>query len=212
MPALAAILARQRPRLVHGEPGGRLLVWECFGRQIRWRPHRPQVVELEGPPLLLEELERLLAQALPRHAPPTRPTPPIPARPEQKGPEQTPRSPRNVRVMDCDGRPLRPTTRARAANDVAAGRAEWVGPDAIRLRYSPLADALVREQVRRRDGGRCRWCGAHTRGTALLVPRARGGRVTLANCVACCERCARAKGDLLPEEFARRTGFPVPRP
>lgn len=70
-----------------------------------------------------------------------------------------------------------------------------------------------RRHVLRRDGYRCRYCGA--RGPLTLdhvVPLARGGANRPCNLAAACVACNAAKGDRTPAEWARTGGAPSPFP
>ncbi len=78
-------------------------------------------------------------------------------------------------------------------------------PSVIRLsRYINIpfkGVVLTRENVFRRDGYRCQYCGTN-RDLTLdhLVPRARGGKTTWDNLVTACKRCNSIKGDFTPEK------------
>ena len=84
-------------------------------------------------------------------------------------------------------------------------RERFAFPSVIRLRryvqlpYRPVP--MTRDNILRRDGYRCAYCG---RSGALtldhVLPRAQGGRSTWTNLVAACQPCNAAKGDRSPEE------------
>lgn len=58
----------------------------------------------------------------------------------------------------------------------------------------------------KRGARRCHYCGCNlTRATIRadhVVPLSRGGYDKLSNCVASCEPCNQAKGNMMPDEFA----------
>ncbi len=61
--------------------------------------------------------------------------------------------------------------------------------------------ALTRENIYRRDGGRCVYCGSrHALTLDHLVPRSKGGRSSWDNLLTACRKCNAQKGDLTPEE------------
>jgi hypothetical protein len=55
----------------------------------------------------------------------------------------------------------------------------------------------------RRDGGRCRYCGAPATELDHVKPYSRGGLTVAANLVAACSPCNKSKGDKTPEEWRR---------
>lgn len=64
----------------------------------------------------------------------------------------------------------------------------------------------------KQQDGRCYWCGARITSTPTcdhLIPLSRGGRDHYENVVAAHERCNKAKGDKLPEEFAEPGKFDI---
>jgi 5-methylcytosine-specific restriction endonuclease McrA len=69
-------------------------------------------------------------------------------------------------------------------------------------RRAPLR--FCRENVFRRDGCRCQYCGAVLRARELtfdhVLPRARGGRTDWDNIVTCCRPCNDHKRDRTPDE------------
>lgn len=80
-------------------------------------------------------------------------------------------------------------------------RAEYPLPVVIRLRdYVRLPFkkvALTRQNVFRRDGHRCVYCGSgHDLTLDHVIPRAKGGRTHWLNLVTACRRCNSQKGDL----------------
>lgn len=216
---LAALFKARGAGEVSFSPDGLWCTLNVYGRRIHLHRLNRQA-RLEGEPLSWGELEQALAghwvesarvkrsaeaQRVVRRAPlggttPGGVAPSAVVREEPGVGSAEPRvgsagrrpSPRDVAVFDRDGRRLRSTTRMKAENRVHAGRAEWMGPAAIRLTRSPLADALVKARVRERDRGLCHYCGKPTHDTTLLVPRAAGGTLTLSNCVCCCRACAAA--------------------
>lgn len=70
--------------------------------------------------------------------------------------------------------------------------------------------ALTRQNVFKRDGNKCVYCGSRERLTLdHLVPRAQGGRTIWKNLVTACYKCNSKKGDLsLEESGLTLTTFP----
>lgn len=82
---------------------------------------------------------------------------------------------------------------------------EYSFPSIIRLnRYIQLPFkkvALSRQNIFKRDGHECVYCG--TRGNLTVdhvMPRSRGGRDSWHNLVTACQRCNTEKGDQTPDE------------
>lgn len=78
-------------------------------------------------------------------------------------------------------------------------------PSVIRLRryvYLPFQKiSLTRQNLFKRDGFRCVYCGSGERLTMdHVVPRAQGGKTTWKNLVTACYRCNAKKGDLSLEQ------------
>ncbi|MGV3538926.1 MAG: HNH endonuclease [Rufibacter sp.] len=69
----------------------------------------------------------------------------------------------------------------------------------VRVPYKGIA--LTRQNIMRRDGYRCQYCGT-SRNLTLdhLVPRSRGGESSWYNLTTACSRCNSKKGDRTPEE------------
>lgn len=60
---------------------------------------------------------------------------------------------------------------------------------------------LSRQNIFKRDGGRCQYCGVSSDLTLdHVIPKSKGGRSTWDNLVTACRRCNSKKGDLTPEE------------
>lgn len=60
---------------------------------------------------------------------------------------------------------------------------------------------LSRDNVFKRDGYKCLYCGSRKDLTLDHVyPKARGGKTTWSNLATACKRCNSKKGDFLPEE------------
>ena len=79
----------------------------------------------------------------------------------------------------------------------------------IKLDYTKTP--LTRDNVFKRDGHRCVYCGDGKRQQLTLdhvLPRSKGGRDEWENLVTACKRCNGEKGDLLMEEWGR----PEPQP
>lgn len=78
-------------------------------------------------------------------------------------------------------------------------------PSVIRLnRYvnAPYKGVnLTRQNIFKRDGFECQYCGTRRELTIdHVVPRAKGGRDTWVNLVTACKRCNAKKGDFTPDE------------
>ncbi len=78
-------------------------------------------------------------------------------------------------------------------------------PSIIRLhRYVHLpfkGVILTRQNIFKRDGHRCQYCGIHEDLTLdHVMPKSRGGKSSWDNLVAACRRCNAKKGDYTPEE------------
>lgn len=60
---------------------------------------------------------------------------------------------------------------------------------------------LSRENVFKRDGFKCQYCGTNKELTIdHLVPKAKGGKTSWSNLVTACKRCNSKKGNYSPEE------------
>jgi hypothetical protein len=86
-------------------------------------------------------------------------------------------------------------------------------PSIIRLfRYVNLpyrGVMLSRQNIFKRDGNACQYCGAtHDLTLDHVIPKSRGGRSTWDNLATACKSCNSKKGDLTPEE----AGMPLKRP
>lgn len=67
---------------------------------------------------------------------------------------------------------------------------------------------LSRQNIFRRDGYSCQYCGSKQDLTLdHVLPRSRGGKSSWTNLVTACKRCNNKKGDLTPEE----AGMPLRR-
>jgi len=86
-------------------------------------------------------------------------------------------------------------------------------PSVIRLRRMIRRPAgrlsLNRQNILRRDGFTCQYCGARHKVLTIdhVIPRSRGGRDSWENLVAACLDCNVRKGDRTPEE----AGMPLLR-
>ena len=70
---------------------------------------------------------------------------------------------------------------------------------------------LNRDNVYRRDGFQCVYCGCNNRKTLTLdhvLPQSKGGKDSWDNLVTCCLRCNREKADLTLEEYGKE----IPQP
>lgn len=64
------------------------------------------------------------------------------------------------------------------------------------------AKRLWKEEIKRRDGYRCVYCGSDDSLTIDHIrPRSKGGPTTAANCVTACRSCNLAKGSMAVDEF-----------
>lgn len=82
---------------------------------------------------------------------------------------------------------------------------EFPMPTVIRLhRYIHLpykGVMMTRQNIFKRDGHRCVYCGLHGELTLdHVLPKSRGGRTSWDNLVTACKRCNARKGDYTPEE------------
>jgi 5-methylcytosine-specific restriction endonuclease McrA len=78
-------------------------------------------------------------------------------------------------------------------------------PSVIKLRQyvnMPYRHVMLsRQNVFKRDGQKCVYCGSKNDLTIdHVLPKSRGGRTTWGNLVTACKRCNTKKGDFLPEE------------
>ncbi|MEZ4829932.1 MAG: HNH endonuclease [Bacteroidia bacterium] len=94
---------------------------------------------------------------------------------------------------------------------------EFTFPSVIRLssfvRIPYRQVALTRENIFRRDGHACVYCGSRKQLTLdHVVPRAKGGRTHWHNLVTACIRCNAEKGDLSLEESGLTLSFTPFRP
>jgi 5-methylcytosine-specific restriction endonuclease McrA len=72
---------------------------------------------------------------------------------------------------------------------------------------------LTRENVFKRDGFKCQYCGASKELTIdHLVPKAKGGKSSWSNLVTACKRCNSLKGNYSPEEAGMQLTFRPYRP
>jgi 5-methylcytosine-specific restriction endonuclease McrA len=53
----------------------------------------------------------------------------------------------------------------------------------------------LRDQVLKRDGGVCNYCGNEATEADHVIPKAKGGQDILSNLVAACKRCNGSKSD-----------------
>jgi HNH endonuclease len=78
-------------------------------------------------------------------------------------------------------------------------------PSVIRLHkyvYLPYRGVVLsRQNIFKRDGGCCQYCGAREDLTLdHVMPKSRGGRTSWDNLATACRRCNSKKGDFTPEE------------
>ncbi|MCX7981082.1 MAG: HNH endonuclease [Bacteroidia bacterium] len=106
---------------------------------------------------------------------------------------------------------VRPGKRLRTA------RAEYPWPSIIRLlRYVPVPYKnvpLTRQNIFKRDGFRCGYCGTtRTLTVDHIVPRSQGGDDSWENLITACESCNRRKGNRTPEQAGMPLLFKPRRP
>lgn len=94
---------------------------------------------------------------------------------------------------------------ARPDRKLRTVRAEYPFPSIIRLlRYVPVPYKhipLTRQNIFRRDGFRCGYCGtSHNLTIDHIVPRSQGGDDTWENLITACESCNRRKGNRTPQQ------------
>ncbi|KYG79648.1 HNH endonuclease [Roseivirga seohaensis] len=83
--------------------------------------------------------------------------------------------------------------------------AQYPMPSVIRLQkyiYSPFKSVVLsRQNIFKRDGQECQYCGS-TKSLTLdhVIPKSRGGKSSWQNLVAACYKCNSMKGDKTPEE------------
>ncbi|MGW8124018.1 HNH endonuclease [Roseivirga echinicomitans] len=82
-------------------------------------------------------------------------------------------------------------------------------PSVIRLQkyiYSPFKSVVLsRQNIFKRDGQKCQYCGSPKRLTLdHVMPKSRGGKSTWQNLVTACHNCNSNKGDKTPEEAGMR--------
>lgn len=96
------------------------------------------------------------------------------------------------------------------ADDLVSAEARYTRPSVIKLHYlvkrPPTGPRLVRQEVFRRDGHMCQYCGVQTRELTIdhVMPRHRGGGHTWENLVAACKDCNHRKGGRTAEEARMR--------
>jgi 5-methylcytosine-specific restriction endonuclease McrA len=67
---------------------------------------------------------------------------------------------------------------------------------------------LSRQNIFRRDGQKCLYCGSREDLTLdHVLPRSRGGKTSWQNLVTACKRCNSKKGDFTPEEANMRLPY-----
>jgi len=80
-------------------------------------------------------------------------------------------------------------------------------PTVVRLRryvHLPYRGVMMtRQNIFKRDGNRCQYCGTHDTLTLdHVMPKSRGGKTNWDNLATACKRCNSRKGDYTPEEAA----------
>jgi 5-methylcytosine-specific restriction endonuclease McrA len=102
---------------------------------------------------------------------------------------------------------------------IRANRLSLPVPSVIRLleyrRIPYQSRVLSRKNILMRDRYTCQYCAETLTANALtldhVLPRARGGKSSWENLVACCYRCNNVKGDRTPEQAGMRL-LKQPRP
>lgn len=138
-----------------------------------------------------------------------------------------------VLVLNYDYQPVHITTWRRAivlilkqkaelieahpTRKLLTARAEYPYPSIIRLlRYVPIPYKnipLTRQNIFRRDGYRCAYCGSSYNLTIdHVIPRSQGGTDTWENLVTACEPCNRRKGNRTPQQAGMQLLFRPRRP
>lgn len=87
---------------------------------------------------------------------------------------------------------------AQAKMLVKEGAAIIINPYTIRMVYS---NKEFRRFILMRDHHTCHYCGEYGETIDHLLPRAKGGYTTPANCVCACLTCNQQKGNLTTEQF-----------
>ena len=93
----------------------------------------------------------------------------------------------------------------------------FLAPSVIRLRnYKNIpykTVRLTRQNVFKRDGFTCQYCGTQRDLTIdHVVPRAKGGKTSWNNLITACKRCNSRKGDNLPHEVGMHVNTKLYRP
>lgn len=126
-----------------------------------------------------------------------------------------------ILVLNADMQPLNVTTFQRGFNLVYTGKAEVVKCDSdkpiessvgkfkrplvirlIRFVYIPFKKVpLSRQNIYRRDGHACGYCGSKSNLTLdHVIPKSKGGGNTWQNLVTCCKKCNSTKDDRTPKQ------------
>lgn len=127
----------------------------------------------------------------------------------------------NILVLNADSQPLNVTTLQRGFNLVWKGKAEVVKYDAdspikssvgtykrplvirlMRFVYIPFKKIpLSRQNIFRRDGHKCGYCGSNKDLTIdHIFPKSKGGKNSWKNLVTCCKKCNYKKDDMTTKE------------
>ena len=99
---------------------------------------------------------------------------------------------------DAGGRWYQEVDVVQARALVTEGAAVIINPYTIRMLYS---NKEFRRYILNRDQNLCYYCGKFGDTIDHLVPRAKGGYTTPANCVCACLSCNQQKGNLTVEQF-----------
>lgn len=96
-------------------------------------------------------------------------------------------------------------------------REEFSFPAIIRLRtyvHLPYKKvSLTRQNLFKRDGHKCVYCGTHDNLTMdHVIPRAQGGKTNWGNLVTACRKCNMQKGNMTPEEAGLQLPYKPYRP
>ena len=107
--------------------------------------------------------------------------------------------------------------KANSANKLHTVSTSYPLPAVIKLnRYVNVpykGVVLSRENVFKRDGFKCQYCGTEKELTIdHLIPKAKGGKTSWNNLVTACKSCNSKKGNYSPEEAGLRLAFKPYRP
>lgn len=88
----------------------------------------------------------------------------------------------------------------KALEELDDGRAKVIASDTILLTRKKKS---IRELVLKRDNQACYFCGEFGNTIEYLIPKSKGGKKVVGNCVCSCKACSRDKGDKTEKEYWR---------